>query len=748
MDIIYYNAEVELILENELNGTKLKNQAYDKKDLTQLIDYVSSVISMYDQLSKETQLKEIVGDILKLKFKKNTSNDATLYTYRDDIRLNNKSMMTLSENFTHSQIKSKSAEKSTKGKKDRVNQTDHTLNTSNNASERLKEKVKSKLIEGSSPTINLPQEDHLDYSNFDPTCSEIKLNTHSFISSDDENELTSSEITSNKTTSKVLSKNKLSERSDEMPNKKSEEKPSLSCKFISSDSEFESESDEMDLAKKSSSVAKQNSQTKSKDKPQSKKFSSSESESDSDDQIFISAAVLNIIKKTHQHLSDEESNNKTKVVSASNDFFLTEKQDQYKESNTKDRVLIMSAGELISRKFEYPHRKFLEELYKGRDAHVAYLKALPQPEQKSDAWFKMRNECLTATAIAAVINEASYDGPHDILLDKCGKGKPFTENIACHHGKKYESVANEIYCFRNNIYVDEYGLLIHPQYSFIGASPDGICTKKRYQGDGLSTLVGRLLEIKCPLSRVIKTEGTLDGDICPHYYWVQVQIQEEVTNLDECDFLQCRLEEYEDRKDFLEDTHSHTPSLSKTYNLEKGAIIQLFPKNKLNWKSRDINRYNSTFKDKDYEDCLFNAKFLYPPRMHMTPKELDEWIAGALSDFHQSELAQTYVFDRVIYWKLVKVACHLIKRDKNWFASKLPIIEQFWEYVKFFRSSPDELENLIDYIQDVERGTLKQKRAKIIFSYVHKRYLKKNPHTRFPNPLYQEEVTHNYYKKH
>ena len=83
------------------------------------------------------------------------------------------------------------------------------------------------------------------------------------------------------------------------------------------------------------------------------------------------------------------------------------------------------------------------------------------------------------------------------------------------------------------------------------------------RSENLSKLVGRLLEIKCPNKRKINTTGSLDGDICPHYYFVQVQTQLYVTQMDECDFLQCQIEEYDSWEDFKLDSNPIIPGLSK-----------------------------------------------------------------------------------------------------------------------------------------------------------------------------------------
>ena len=54
------------------------------------------------------------------------------------------------------------------------------------------------------------------------------------------------------------------------------------------------------------------------------------------------------------------------------------------------------------------------------------------------------------------------------------------------------------------------------------------------------------LEIKNPKSRVI-------SGIPKKEYWVQMQIQMEVWNLDECDFLETKFEEYKNEEEFNKD---------------------------------------------------------------------------------------------------------------------------------------------------------------------------------------------------
>ena len=85
-----------------------------------------------------------------------------------------------------------------------------------------------------------------------------------------------------------------------------------------------------------------------------------------------------------------------------------------------------------------------------------------------------------------------------------------------------------------NVKVHEFGCLPHPNYDYLAASPDGI------------TDDGVMLEIKCPYSRQIT-------GIPPIYYWYQMQLQLEVCNLNECDYLECNIKEYNNEEEFLRD---------------------------------------------------------------------------------------------------------------------------------------------------------------------------------------------------
>lgn len=423
----------------------------------------------------------------------------------------------------------------------------------------------------------------------------------------------------------------------------------------------------------------------------------------------------------------------TEKLEASDDMAIYEKDvcDSHEEvTNNPDYVNSEMARvnlkdvkchqDLINHSYDSARRHYKEEYYVNKKNRIVELKSIPQYEQKSVEWLEQRKGCLTATAIAIALNEDPYKYPIELLLDKCGRGKPFEDNINIHHGKKYEHIGTMFYSFRNNITIAEYGMIQHDVHKFIGASPDGICEK--YTCDGkLSKLVGRLLEIKFPRLRKIKITGELDGDICPHYYYVQVQTQLYVTGMDECDFLQCQVEEYHTWHDFLEDAHPVAFGLSKSSGLERGCLIQLLPKDLIN-------------ADNFYQ-CLYGAKYIYPPKLHMTQVEIEKWVAEVMLTFNKDVLARKYFIDKVIYWRLVKVACHLIKADYQWFESKIPLLRQFWDYVQYYRKHENCLAKLVEFVEDV--GI---RQSKKIFERVHQDYVKSTTKT-VCQPLYQEETS-------
>ena len=333
------------------------------------------------------------------------------------------------------------------------------------------------------------------------------------------------------------------------------------------------------------------------------------------------------------------------------------------------------------------------------------LRDIKLPVQRSEAWYQMRNNKITASDGGCVMGQNDHEPSYAFLLKKTGF-PPFKSNIYCYHGKKHEEIATMIYEYRMNIQTDEFGLIEHPKYPFLGASPDRIATYYKFDGKHKSKYVGRMLEIKCPCVRKIDMISDSVEDVCPIYYWIQVQLQLECCDLEECDFWQCNIKEYDIRQDFIDDTDGQEPFRSIDTGFEKGCLIQLLPKDKMD----DII--------KNHDEVMYDdAIFIYPPKIEMSPLECDIWIAQTLANLNTNDKYTNYMFDKVIYWKLVNARNILVNRDKKWFAESLPKLKQMWDYVLFLRSSKDNLKLLNEYIT-----SRKIKRNKDIMAVVNKLY--------------------------
>jgi putative phage-type endonuclease len=319
------------------------------------------------------------------------------------------------------------------------------------------------------------------------------------------------------------------------------------------------------------------------------------------------------------------------------------------------------------------------------------LRQIVLPEQRSKEWFEMRNNKITASDCGAVLGENKYEPQFNFILKKVF-GSTFETNDSCYHGKKFENVVTLMYEYNYDTIVDEFGLLGHPEHLFLGASPDGICGPYKRDGKTKSPLVGRMLEIKCPLFRKIKYEGEVKGEICPIYYWCQVQQQLECCNLDECDFVQCSIEEYKSREDFLNDSSPTKEYLSLKSGLEKGALIELVP---LKISEEDIK--DGRIADKIIYD---KTSFIYQPKIDMTNKELDEWLLNELDKISRRKDVK---LNRIIYWRILEKNCTLIMRDKEWFNQVLPKLKKIWNYVELLREDNNMSEKWKEFIDKLPK---------------------------------------------
>jgi putative phage-type endonuclease len=314
------------------------------------------------------------------------------------------------------------------------------------------------------------------------------------------------------------------------------------------------------------------------------------------------------------------------------------------------------------------------------------LFATPQPEQRTEEWFKYRFNRITASDTASAIDMNPYESVEGFICKKCDPDFPFLDNVFVFHGKKYEQIATQLYEHIYNNKVTEFGCVPSEKYKILGASPDGICSKSTLTNE-FSNMLGTMLEIKCPYIRQIRIKGKIMGEICPYYYYCQVQQQLECCDLDKCDFWQCSIKEYKNREEYLLDTNFKTvfsegnegKIIEIDTNLTRGCLLQFLP-----------IKFEPTH---DEDEHQFKSKYIYPPRLDMSLSEYDEWCMNTICSWQDKdpEMAKEYYFDRIIYWKIPLSHNVTIKRDNKWFSETYPVLLETWKKVCYYRDNLNEL---------------------------------------------------------
>lgn len=283
------------------------------------------------------------------------------------------------------------------------------------------------------------------------------------------------------------------------------------------------------------------------------------------------------------------------------------------------------------------------------------LLALEKVEQRTEAWYALRKSMITASDWAAVLGKGKSSSKNDVVLKKCGQGVPFRGNIFTEWGVKYEPVATRLYELRNKLTIHEFGVLRHPKYSFLGASPDGISP------------FGVMLEIKCPYTRKIT-------GVVPPYYWVQIQGQLEVCDLQYCDFLECQIEEYMGGIDEYEDDTEVNPP-ARVYDVDS-SLQKKFKHKDVFLRTKDGFEKGATV---TYVDQDGNKHYFYS-ELGVSRKEFDRWYKK-----HKKDVDPRWTETKVSFWRFLKISCVRVERDKCWFEEALPKLIEVWKEIEHYR---------------------------------------------------------------
>jgi putative phage-type endonuclease len=239
-------------------------------------------------------------------------------------------------------------------------------------------------------------------------------------------------------------------------------------------------------------------------------------------------------------------------------------------------------------------------------------------DQRTAAWFQKRGEMLTASEIWKCFN-SSQSARNEIIMSKLQSSKKGGGSVgALIWGTRFESIAKEIYCKTQGITIKDLACIVHPEHSFIGASPDGLilCNNERN---------GRLIEIKCPISRAFD-----DTTPVPEHYYHQMQLQLECSGLQECEYVEMQFKRC-------------------SYN---------------EWVEETC----------EFKSCFaVNNEGVVKYRLITDTRTVEEWtsaeIGGAIMDW------------QLMYWSMKSSRMKLIQKDADWMPSHFAEIKSVWDEV-------------------------------------------------------------------
>lgn len=305
--------------------------------------------------------------------------------------------------------------------------------------------------------------------------------------------------------------------------------------------------------------------------------------------------------------------------------FELEEQEQTQEALD----IVSNALELFVREAENPN--WLRMTAQQRRDKVKQLKESPQIPQRSQAWFENYGKVLTASEFSALFQMNKRR--KDLVYSKAHPSQeqtsfrhacPTDEMNAIGWGIRFEQVVKQLIEHKDKCKIYESGRIQHPTNTHLAASPDGIIEESLHAAQ-----IGRLVEIKCPYSRAI-------GKEIPSEYWIQMQIQMEVTDVDECEYIEANL---------VSRKPNQIDPLDLSGTTYTGIVYLL--------------------KQKKPDGEPFDYKYAY----------------GDIGSNEKPEFPEGYELVEEIPWGLKSWHRKLVQRDRAWYRGTLEWQDAFWRDV-------------------------------------------------------------------
>ena len=351
-----------------------------------------------------------------------------------------------------------------------------------------------------------------------------------------------------------------------------------------------------------------------------------------DDSDKIKNDILNIDNMDTEIMSETDKNKLDDIIIL-----------YYKENNITEDIsysINKIASLLYKNNPTFKKTQFFKRLKKLKTYRkkLLELKNIPLIKQRTDEWFELRKNRLTASDLYDAISKTNIPlakKKAGIIIDNTN----FNIIPPLKWGTMFEPMATRCYSQKkNNIEINEFGLIADKNLEHFGASPDGISE------------LGIMIEIKCPYTRQIKE------NFIPPKYYLQIQGQLAVCGLEECDYIECNFKNLKTEEEYLIE-------LNSDIKLEHGIIAE--------FKIKNSNDFYYIYSDDNLtpNECISNINFKLNEKM---------------------QLDKTLLFTKLTYWKLDQINIQKVYFNEKEWKDIVPKINSFWEKVESYKGQPIE----------------------------------------------------------
>jgi len=284
------------------------------------------------------------------------------------------------------------------------------------------------------------------------------------------------------------------------------------------------------------------------------------------------------------------------------------------------------------------------------------LCARQQTEQRSAAWYEQATRLLTASELGGLTG--SPRARAQLIQSKLNPKERLSQTLAVPSaamtpfdwGIRFEPVVKLIYEYKHQVEIRELGRLVSEEDERVSASPDGLL-----YSDPTNERTGRLIEIKCPVTRIP------DGKV-PKDYYSQIQMQLHVTGLSSCHFVEAVF------------TSPYSSPLKRPPLLTFGP-----PEPSLWGELLLIQTSVGDSHTERYEYGPVNGKAVWAPSVNETLLE-------------------------TIPWTLYRWSDQLVPQDPTWWPALKPMVDAFWADVERARIDPSFLAPLLAPLKKKEEA--------------------------------------------